>query len=161
MSLPLHAEISCPEEAGSCRVDGDEVEATETAPTYLAEVTSLRQRITELEDQLAQRLPRASEEAEASVSTAPSTQPAVVATEETDSSRKCVSEAFLTDARAATMSQHEVNDTAGDFATFYESETEPALSWTDPDASFEERMAARAFFDADGDESARRWLLED
>ena len=158
MSLPLHAEISdAAEETGPRRVHG---EASETGTAYAAEVTSLRQRISELERQLAERLPHASEPIEATEDSLPPTQPAAVPTDETDLLGKCVSQNSLTDARAATMSQREVDDAAGDFATLYDAESSPQ-TWTDPEASFEERMAARAFFDAEGDESARRWLLED
>lgn len=159
MSLPLHAEFSdAEEETGPRRVHGEL--ASETGSAYAAEVTSLRQRISELERQLAERLPHASQEIESTGDSAPPTQPAADSTDGTDLSGECVSQNSLTDAHAATMGQHEFDDAAGDFATLYDAESGPE-TWTDPDASFEERMAARAFFDGERDESARRWLLDD
>ena len=128
---------ACRAERGACRVHGAQFASMQAS--HAAEVSALRRRIETLEASLAQS--EAARAAQARVAD----QPPVTSID-----------IHSTDRRKTDR----VSDVSDQLAAHASNITTGAAAWDDDEATFNERIAALAFFrDDDSDQPARRWFL--
>lgn len=148
-NFPSQTYPACSSDASTCQVHGDQLESM--SRTHAAEVLTLRRRIAALEHALA-----VAETSVSSISSLPVSHgntPAVAAAD-------LPGQGAPPGARAAQSESHADVSAAGNPQLVSAPTLTGAEAWDDGEATFTERMAARAFFREEAaDDSARRWFL--